>query len=843
MIGAGSLAASAQGGTSTACRDRYRQLLLRLEDDGPLEAASLEAVIRSTSCAHGHELRVADLPRLHFERSSPGVLQISKAGREWLLEADRPTPDWDIHRHRGSFPLRVWQAEALGAWCRHGRHGVVEAVTGTGKSRVGIEAAREALRDDYNVIVMVPTIDLVEQWVKSLREGGVTSVGALGDGQKADFRSHRVVVGTVQSLYSAPPTRSDGKVLLVADECHRYGAGQWSRALHPSYRRRLGLTATFERNDDGIAALQGFFGGPPIYRIGFPRAIADGVVARYDVKLLGVRLTPRERAEYDEADEIVRDARLRLIAAGFPAEPFGAFLHEVQEAAKEDADPTIADVARRYLKAFSQRIDVMTSAQAKLDVMGMLAPQVAESGGAIVFTRRVETAEELSDALADGGVKSAAVHSDLSRSQRKERLRALKKGRLKAVVAPTVLDEGIDVPDIDLAVVMGGSKSRRQMIQRMGRVLRLKPDGRTATFVVVYATNTAEDLTKTDGTEGCLDLIVESADSVTALTVRDGKVVPSDLVYRKKPAAAQATSVPTTATTSMPLDQQALRAIDARTLPMTRKALNCYAGAHGVDDPVAEADLRRLLDDLLVSKTATVSRHMDRYVLREEGFELVVTKDRFVHYKSARPDALTWIDLRDGEPEQAIRDGSAVNEPSPQAGTSPRQPGPSALRSEAKSPTELIAAEPTIVLELLDPTSVAFAGDAVTRGADQFSLGDPFEESVLEALRGMLAEDLANGASVSIHDDRLVIEGSRAAWQLRADAQAVTGVEAHLYPDETMEKDLESELGVPGASDGVSSAAHPVPDLVDQLERLASMRERGYLTGVEFAAAKAQLLT
>jgi late competence protein required for DNA uptake (superfamily II DNA/RNA helicase) len=65
-------------------------------------------------------------------------------------------------------------------------------------------------------------------------------------------------------------------------------------------------------------------------------------------------------------------------------------------------------------------------------------------------------------------VKSAAVHSDLSRSQRKERLQALKKGRLKAVVAPTVLDEGIDVPDIDLAVVMGGSKSRRQMIQRMG---------------------------------------------------------------------------------------------------------------------------------------------------------------------------------------------------------------------------------------------------------------------------------------------------------------------------------------------------------------------------------------
>lgn len=147
------------------------------------------------------------------------------------------------------------------------------------------------------------------------------------------------------------------------------------------------------------------------------------------------------------------------------------------------------------------------------------------------------------------------------------------------------------------------------------------------------------------------------------------------------------------------------------------------------------------------------------------------------------------------------------------------------MRSEAKSGTELIAAEPTLVLELLDPTSVAFASDAVTRGTEQFSLGDPFGESAREVLRGMLAEDMANGASVSIHDDLLVIEGSRAAWQLRADAQAVIGVEAHLYPDEATEKDSESEVGVPRAS-GVSSAAHRVPDLVDQLERLASMRER-----------------
>src|SRR5690606_7162504 len=95
-----------------------------------------------------------------------------------------------------------------------------------------------------------------------------------GDGADASFRSHAVVIGTVQSLYENPPTRPDGGVLVIADECHRYGSGQWRRALHPSYRRRLGLTATFERSDDeGIDFLVSYFGGPTVYSLGFAEAI------------------------------------------------------------------------------------------------------------------------------------------------------------------------------------------------------------------------------------------------------------------------------------------------------------------------------------------------------------------------------------------------------------------------------------------------------------------------------------------------------------------------------------------------------------------------------------------
>lgn len=620
---------------SSGCRDRQRQLIQHVDGSGALPLAQFQAAIDATECADRHVLGLADLDPQLFRGGPDGRIDVTSAGRDWLLEADRPARDWGRHTAAGVPPLRDWQTSALDAWARHGRHGVIEAVTGTGKSRVAVEAAREALADDYDVVVMVPTIDLVEQWARTLRQQGVTGVGTVGDGQRATLRSHRVLVGTVQSFHVEPPTRPDGKVFLVADECHRYGAGRWRHALDPSYRRRLGLTATFERNDDGLGSLLDYFGGPPVFRIGFPQAIRDDVVAHYDVQLLGVHLTPRERHEYDEADRIARDARLRLLAADFPATPFGAFLHDVTRAAEDDPDPTISDVARRYLKAFSKRIDVMTNAEAKLAVAADLAPRVDASRGAILFTRRVEMAEEIAATLVDAGVKAAPLHSDLSRRERKDRLAALRSGRLKAVVAPTVLDEGIDVPDIDLAVVMGGSRSRRQMIQRMGRVLRLKPGGGKATFVVVYALGTAEDLSVGDGAESCLDLIVESADTVSPLVLTEDRVTPSDLVLRRT------------------IDRASTFHID-EVLPATHallpSAMRAYQAAHGAEEEESERSLRRLLHDLLLIGSVKESTSKPgTFVLSSSGFQLAVTAQGVIGYRSNRPDAVTWEDLADAD--------------------------------------------------------------------------------------------------------------------------------------------------------------------------------------------------
>lgn len=498
----------------SSCADVERRLLNFVDQNGCVTQAQLLTEVERTVCSSGHQFHVRDLMRGKLQLAPDGTISLSRDGDNWLCEYGRPASDWATLT-RSTNELRKWQIEALDAWAGHGRHGVVEAVTGTGKSRVGIEAIREALADDYSAVVVVPTVDLIEQWVRSLQLHGVPRVGRFGNGYKTSFAEHDVIVGTVQSLYGAPPTRPDGRVVLVADECHHYGSAQWKLALDPSYRRRLGLTATFERADDGINDLLAYFGNTPVYSIGFKQAIADGVVAPYAVKLCRVVLTPMERSRYRRADETVKDSRMRLIGHGFTGEPFGVFMGEVQEAAKDRDNFEVHDLAVRYLKAFSERADVLAGAKGKEEAVRQLAPLVASSSGAILFTSRKEATERFEHALNAEHVTARAIHSGHTRSERRNRLDLLRRGRIKALVAPNILDEGIDVPDIDLAIVLAGSASRRQMIQRMGRVLRLKEDRRKATFIVVYAVETTEDMNRSSGVEGNLDVILKTADSVS----------------------------------------------------------------------------------------------------------------------------------------------------------------------------------------------------------------------------------------------------------------------------------------------------------------------------------------
>ncbi|MGH9073629.1 MAG: DEAD/DEAH box helicase, partial [Acidimicrobiales bacterium] len=188
-------------------------------------------------------------------------------------EDPAPTPAGGPQGPSPSSPLALWpwQAEALGAWSRAGGRGVVEAVTGTGKTRLGVAAALQEIGRRGQVLVLVPTVELQHQWVGELaaRLPPGSLVGRLGAGGADTLLTHDVVVAVVNSArdLDVRPIRRGG--LLLADECHRYGSEVNRLALDGRFARRLGLSATYARDDDGhLAWLDPYF-GPTCFRMGY----------------------------------------------------------------------------------------------------------------------------------------------------------------------------------------------------------------------------------------------------------------------------------------------------------------------------------------------------------------------------------------------------------------------------------------------------------------------------------------------------------------------------------------------------------------------------------------------
>ena len=412
--------------------------------------------------------------------------------------------------------LYGWQNEALDAWRRRAGRGVVEAVTGTGKTMVGIRAAGEELARGGQVLVLVPTRELLDQWSQALARHGPrhARIGRLGGGHRDELGHCDVLIAVVNSARDADlrPRRPGG--LLVADECHRYGSDGNRVALQADFTRRLGLSATYARSDDGhLTWLDPYFGGT-CFRMGYRRAIGDGVVAPFTVAMLGVELSPAERSYYIELTAVLSAARAKLIASGLaPAEPVGAFFTAVSRLGRSGDQRTGAEIARQYLYAVQERRRLLAETPAKSEVLDGLVPALRTCDRAIAFTQGIAAAESAAARLRRNGLQAAAIHSRLDARERRAVLTRFGAGELQVVTAPQVLDEGIDVPAADLAIILAASRSRRQMIQRMGRVLRRKADGRVARFVIVFVAGTVED-PALGAHEGFLDEITPVAEAV-----------------------------------------------------------------------------------------------------------------------------------------------------------------------------------------------------------------------------------------------------------------------------------------------------------------------------------------
>jgi len=412
-------------------------------------------------------------------------------------------------------PLWDWQKEALSNWEDANHCGVVEAVTGTGKSLVGIAAIHGTTKLGGRVLVVVPTVALLQQWWVAVRTAlpGLR-VGRLTSGFKDTFSNHDVLITTVQTAYQNLP-KAPSLGLLVADEAHRYGSAEYSKVLDSNYPRRLALSGTYERQqDDGIDDYLKPYFGNVVLQYGYGQALADKVVAPFHLGFAPVSFSSSEQRRFIEASDRYDKTRLALIRDYFYPDDWNQFFFRVQGTLAEGIRDRESDLAAQFMSAFSARRKIMTEALAKETLAAEIAPAFSSLSGVLVFTETKDSAYKLAYGI-NKCSSAKPLTSDAKPAERSATMSEFTRGRLTTICAPRLLDEGIDVPEAELAVVIAASQTRRQMVQRMGRVIRLKKDRRHARILIVYVVGTPEN-PATGGHEGFLDQIREHA-----ATIRD----------------------------------------------------------------------------------------------------------------------------------------------------------------------------------------------------------------------------------------------------------------------------------------------------------------------------------
>lgn len=394
--------------------------------------------------------------------------------------------------------LYDWQIRALNAWRDNKYRGVIEAVTGAGKTHVALAAIEAHLNEGWKVVVLVPSIALQNQWFKKIEnivnrelcnDYKIARLG--GNNQTAPRWDILIAVANSAARHQLLPVGAKG--LLIVDECHRFGADTWSIGLERGFSRRLGLTATLERSDNGLERILMPYFEERCYQLEYEEALDDGVIAHFKIAFIGVDFDDDEAELYEEADEKCRRMRNKLINThGVSSEPFGEFMKEVTRLSNGGWGEATFD-ARRYIKAFSDRRKVISAAKQKIECLKDLIPSIKQSERTIIFTQTQHAAKKAVESLVGRGINAKTLDATMTLDERQKVFAGFENGDEEVVAAPMLLDEGVDVPSADLAIILASSKSRRQMIQRMGRVLRKKEDERLARVAILYVKDTAED--------------------------------------------------------------------------------------------------------------------------------------------------------------------------------------------------------------------------------------------------------------------------------------------------------------------------------------------------------------
>jgi superfamily II DNA or RNA helicase len=370
-------------------------------------------------------------------------------------------PAIDLHE------LRPEQSEAVEAWMSQ-RSGCVIMPTGTGKTEVALTLMAKL---GVSTLVVSPVRDLMYQWHRRILAGLGYDPGIVGD---SVFRVKPVSVTTYDSAFIHMPNLGNRFGMIVFDECHHLPGGmRREAAIMSAAPYRLGLSATPERSDGRDKDLASLI-GPTCYRLELDR-VRGHSVADYEVVRIPVHLNDEERRRYSELSAQVQ----RYIADRREETPDYGWEDLCSDSGR-DTD------ARRVMRAFHTKKAIEDRATEKLRVLEDLF-RLHAGQPVLIFAGSNAMAREISLRFL-----IPCLLNHCGKKERLDILSGLESARYPAIVANQVLDEGVDLPAINVAIVLGGGASTRQSKQRLGRILRRSGRGGTAVLYEVVTDDTTE---------------------------------------------------------------------------------------------------------------------------------------------------------------------------------------------------------------------------------------------------------------------------------------------------------------------------------------------------------------
>lgn len=365
---------------------------------------------------------------------------------------------------------RPYQTESIENWKANGRCGTIVLPTGAGKTHVATMAIELCKRQ---TLVVVPTLDLMNQWYELLLSTFNAEIGLIGGGF---YEIGAITVTTYASAFRHQERIGNQFGLIIFDEAHHLPSEGYKYAAEFALAPfRLGLTATPERTDGGESELDRLI-GKNVYRLE-AQQIAGEFLADYTIEKIEVDLSDEERDEYQKERQIYTDFR-RKMNLPYGQEGWRMFL--IQSARSESG--------RRAMKAYRNYKKIALGTESKLHVLQELLSR-HKHDKVLIFTAENEMVYRISN-----DYLIPAITHETNVKERKFWLDAFNKGEVLALATSKVLNEGVNIPDASVAIILSGSGSSREHIQRLGRILRKKDDKQAILYEVV-ARDTTEEYT------------------------------------------------------------------------------------------------------------------------------------------------------------------------------------------------------------------------------------------------------------------------------------------------------------------------------------------------------------